>query len=205
MRFGMFVDAACDLPPAFVAKNPVYVLPIPIRVGSRQLIDNRDETATRKFFERVLAAGATDVESQPYGEVELEKLFLDRLVLDYDYVICVTIDTVRSPIFERTQKASFQILTKYRAVRQAAGITGPFAMRVLDSCNMFAAQGVQILELARLIRADTPVTRIFKRMEEVIPQTYGYMIVDDLDTDGRARRTATLSASSARRWAVRST
>jgi DegV family protein with EDD domain len=180
MRFGMFVDAACDLAPEFIAANPVYVLPIPIRVGDRELIDNRDPEVTGKFFDRVLRAGLTDVESKPYSEAELERLFLDKLALEFDYVICLVINGSRSPIFERTQKASFHILTKYRPARAAAGVAGPFAMRVFDSRNMFAAQGVQIQELARLIRADTPVTRIFKRMDEIIPQTYGYMVPADL-------------------------
>jgi fatty acid-binding protein DegV len=180
MRFGMLVDAACDLPPSFVAQHPVHVLPIPIRVADKGLVDDRDEAATRKFYERVLAAGITDVESLPYSETTIETLFVDKLVLDFDYVVCLAIDSKHSPIYERLQKSSFPILTRYRAARQAAGMAGPFAMRVLDSGSLFAGQGVQALELARLFRADTPVTRIFKRMEEIIAQTYTYVVPDDL-------------------------
>jgi DegV family protein with EDD domain len=176
----MLVDAACDLPPAFLAENPVHVLPVPIRVTDKIVTDTRDPEVTRRFYEQVLATGITDVESLPYTEEQLVALFLDKLVLDFDYVICLAINSERSPIFERTQKSSFQILTQYRDARQAAGMPGPFAMRVFDSRNLFAGQGVQVLELARLIRADTPVTRIFKRLEEIIPQTYGYLVPDDL-------------------------
>ena len=65
---------------------------------------------------------------------------------------------------------------------------GPFAMRVFDSRNLFAAQGVQIMELARMIRADTPTPRIFRRLEEIIPQTYGYIVPSDLNyLQARAR------------------
>jgi DegV family protein with EDD domain len=180
MRFGIFVDAACDLPSSFVRDNPVYVLPVPIRLGERFVIDDRNEAVTKRFFEKALAAGATDVESQPYSAQELEELFLSKLVLDFDYVICLTIAKSRSPIFERTQAASFQILTRYRPVRERAGVPGPFAMRVFDSQTLFAGQGVQILELGRLLREDTPVTRVFKRMDEIIPQTYAYLVPTDL-------------------------
>lgn len=180
MRLGMLVDAACDLPRAFIAQNPIRVLPIPIRVGDRELVDVRDEEDTKAFSQRILAARITDAQIQPYTEDQLEALFLERLVLDFDYVICLTIAAQRSPIFERAQKFSFQILTKYKPLRQSAGMPGPFAMRVFDSRNMFAAQGVQVMELARLIRADTPVTRIFRRMEEIIPETYGYIVPSDL-------------------------
>ena len=180
MRLGMLIDAACDLPRAFIAQNPIRVMPIPIRIGGRERVDVRDEAATKDFFLHVLAAGVTDVESRPYAEVQLEALFLPRLVLDFDYVICLTIASLRSPIFESAQKFSFQIITKYKPLRQAENVPGPFAMRVFDSRNMFAGQGVQIMELARLIRADTPVSRIVRRMEEIIPHTYGYMVPSDL-------------------------
>jgi DegV family protein with EDD domain len=181
MRLGLLVDAACDLPLAFIAQNPIRVMPIPIRIGDRELVDVRDEEVTKKFSEHILAAGVTDVEVRPYSEEQLEALFLERLVVDFDYVLCVTITSQRSPIFATAQKFSFQIITKYKAVRQAAGVSGPFAMRVFDSGNMFAAQGVQVMELARMIRADTPVTRIVRRMEEVVAQTYCYIVPADLD------------------------
>jgi len=189
VRLGILVDAACDLPLAFIARNPIRVVPIPIRIGDREVVDVRDEDTTGKFFEHILAAGVTDAMVHPYAVEQLEALFLERLVIDFDYVICLGIASQRSPIFETMQKFAFQILTKYKPLRQAAGVSGPFAMRVFDSGNMFAAQGVQVLELARLIRADTPVTRINQRMEEVIAQTYGYMVPSDLDyLHARTRR-----------------
>ena len=85
----------------------------------------RDEEVTKKFSEHVLAAGITDVEVRPYSEEQLEALFLERLVVDFDYVLCVTITSQRSPIFATAQKFSFQIITKYKAVRQTAGVPGP--------------------------------------------------------------------------------
>jgi DegV family protein with EDD domain len=189
MRFGIFIDAACDLPSAFIAANPVHVLPIPVRVDDKLFSDTRDEGATRRFYQRVLAGAVVDAETQPYSEAQLEKLFLDKLVLRFDYVICLVISRAESPLFERVQKASFQILTKYRAVRAQAGIEGPFAMRAFDSESVFAAQGVQVQELVRLIRAGTPVTRVLKRIEEIVPQTYGYMVPADLRyIEARARR-----------------
>jgi DegV family protein with EDD domain len=189
MRLGILVDAACDLPREFIAQNPIRVMPIPIRIGDREVVDVRDEEDTRQFAEDVLAAGIVDAEIRPYDPEQLESLFLERIVIDFDYVICMTFAARGSPIFEHTQKFAFQILTKYKPLRLTAGVPGPFAMRVFDSGNMSAAQGAQVMELARLIRADTPVTRIVRRMEEVIPQTYGYIVPSDLRyLQARARR-----------------
>ncbi len=189
MRLGLLIDAACDLPREFIARNPIRVIPIPIHVGDHELIDVRDEAETKDFFDRVLIGSGTDADSRPYTDDQLVALFLERLVLDFDYVICLTISARRSPIFENAQKFSFQVITKYKPLREAASVAGPFAIRVFDSRNMFAAEGVQVMELARLIRADTPVTRIFSRLEEIIPQTYGYMVPSDLKyLNARARQ-----------------
>jgi len=180
MRLGMLVDAACDLPLPFIAQNSIRVVPIPIRIGDREVVDVRDEDITRKFYDLVLGTGVTTATIHPYAGEQLEALFLPRLAIDFDYVICLTVASQRSPIFESMQKFAFQMLTKYKPLRQAAGASGPFAMRVFDSRNLFAAQGVQVMELARLIRADTPVARILQRMEEIVPQTYGYIVPSDL-------------------------
>lgn len=181
MRLCMLVDAACDLPLAFIAQNPVRVIPIPLRVGDREMVDVRDPSDTQAFSEKFLEAGMADAEIRPYAEEQLEALFLRPLVVDFDYVICVTITSQRSPIFATAQKFAFQIITKCKPLREEAAVSGPFAMRVFDSQNMFAAQGVQAMELARMIRADTPMPRIFRRLEEIIPQTYGYIVPSDLD------------------------
>ena len=180
MRLGILVDAACDLPRAFIAQNPIRVVPIPIRIGRRERVDVRDDADTKDFFLNVLAAGETDVEFRAFTEDQLEALFLPRLVFDFDYVMCLTMASKRGPFFERAQKFLFQIIAKHKALRQAQKTPRPFAMRVFDSGNLYAGQGVQVMEMARLIRADTPTKRIVRRMEEIIPQTCSYMVPSDL-------------------------
>ena len=151
MRIGIVVDATCDLPPDFLARHKVVVMPITLRFGDRLLEDARDPVATRLFY-AAQADGQKDdfAESTAFSPEQIEQLFLERLVVDYDYVFCLTITSARSPIYDHALQASRSILNKYRTSRRAAGLPDRFGLAVVNSRNMFAGQGVQAAEAIRL-------------------------------------------------------
>ncbi|WP_227493157.1 DegV family protein, partial [Pseudomonas aeruginosa] len=138
MRIGLVVDATCDLPPEFLAAHGIRVMPIGIRLGEQRLIDRRDPDTTLSFYRDHLPKVGSKDGSQPLSAAELQQWFLDELVTDFDYVVCLTVDSLRSPIFEHATQASFGLLQHYHERRHAAGIAGPFTLRVLDSHSVFA-------------------------------------------------------------------
>jgi fatty acid-binding protein DegV len=77
-------------------------------------------------------------------------------------------------------QASFAILNDYKPVRQAAGHNSPFALRVIDTQNLFAAQGITAVEAVRMRTAGANVQQIRVRLEELAQNTHGYMIPRDL-------------------------
>jgi len=68
----------------------------------------------------------------------------------------------------------------YKPIRQAAGHTSPFALRVLDTQNLFAAQAVTAVEAVRLREAGASVQAMRERLEELAGNVHGYMIARDL-------------------------
>lgn len=180
MRIGIVVDSACDLPQDFIAANNLVVLPITVRIGEAVLADHRDEEATLSFLQAHVAERGHEAETTPFWVNQIRDLFLQRLVIDYDHVFCLTISKLRSQIFENATQASFAILNDYKPIRQAAGHTSPFALRVIDTLNLFAAQGVTAVEAVRMRAADANVAQIRARLEELAENTYGYMIPRDL-------------------------
>lgn len=125
MRIGLVVDATCDLPPEFLAAHGIRVMPIGIRLGEQRLIDRRDPDTTLSFYRDHLPKVGSKDGSQPLSAAELQQWFLDELVTDFDYVVCLTVDSLRSPIFEHATQASFGLLQHYHERRHAAGIAGP--------------------------------------------------------------------------------
>lgn len=180
MRIGLVVDSACDLPRDFLEREQVEVLPITVRIGDAVQVDHRDEAQTLAFLESHIAERGANAETTPYTPEQIRDLFLERLVVEYDYVFCMTITGSRSPIFANAQKASYMILNDYKQPRATAGNTTPFALRVIDTQNLFCAQGILPVEAARLRAAGEPALRIRTRLEELANHTYGYLVPRDL-------------------------
>jgi DegV family protein with EDD domain len=180
MRIGLVVDSACDLPRDYYTQHDIHILPITVRIGDATLADQRDEAATLDFLRAQIAERGAEAETIPYSVQQIQDLFLQRLVIDYDYVFCMTITKTRSPIFDNAMQASFAILNEYRATRTAAGHDTPFALRVIDSQNLFAAEGILPVEAVRLRDAGEGAPKIRARLEHLALHTHGYMVPRDL-------------------------
>lgn len=180
MRIGLVVDSACDLPKDFIEDNRIEILPIAVRIDDALQVDYRDQAATLSFLHSHIAERGTSAETIPYTVEQIRDLFLQRLVIDYDYVFCMTITGSRSPIFDNARQASFAILNEYRAIRSAAGNATPFALRVIDTQNLFCAQGILPVEAVRLRDAGEGPGKIRARLEHLALHTYGYLVPRDL-------------------------
>jgi len=180
MRIGLVVDSACDLPVDYLQANDITVLPITVRIGDAVLADHRDEQATLHFLHTQIAQRGAEAETMPFTVEQIHDLFLQKLVIDYDYVFCMTITRTRSPIFDNAQQASFAILNDYKPVRAAAGNTTPFALRVIDTQNLFSAQGITAVEAVRLRAAGEGAPKIRARLENLALYTHGYLVPRDL-------------------------
>jgi DegV family protein with EDD domain len=180
MRIGIVVDSACDLPQDYIKNNDIVVLPITVRIGDAVLADHRDEEATLSFLHAHVAERGHEAETIPFTVNQIRDLFLERLVIDYDHVFCMTITKTRSPIHDNAMQASFAILNDYKPVRQAAGHNSPFALRVIDTQTLFAAQGITAVEAVRMRAAGDNVQHIRTKLEYLAANSHGYMIPRDL-------------------------
>ncbi|MGH8456618.1 MAG: DegV family protein [Stenotrophobium sp.] len=180
MRIGVVVDATCDLPQEFFSEHHISVLPVTIRLGDETVIDARDPEITRRFYAEQLDAKGLDAETIPFSAEQIRQKFLDRIVVDYDYVFCITITSNRSPIFENATRASFAILNDYKNIRAKAGVSGPFALRVVDSKSMFCGTGLLAAEAAKLSQAGAAPNDIRRRLDDLRENICGYMVPSDL-------------------------
>ncbi len=181
MRIGIVVDSPCDLPENYLQEHNISILPTTVRMGSAVLADYRNPEAALQFLQTHLAERGWEAESSPFSVEQIRELFLSKLVIDYDFVFCLTITKTRSQIFENAQQASFAILNEYKEPRMAAGNNSPFALRVIDTQNLFAAQGVLAVEAVRLRAAGEGTPKIRARLENLALHTQGFLIPRDLN------------------------
>jgi DegV family protein with EDD domain len=180
MRIGLVVDATCDMPSDILERYNVVVLPITVKIGEVVMADMRDAQATLNFLESDIAQRGVEAETESFSVTQIHDLFLNRLVIDFDFVFCLTVMKNRSPIHDNAMQASFAILNDYKPIRIAAGHKTPFALRVVDTQNVFAAQGVTLIEAAEMIAAGEQPPKIRARIDYLVQHTQGYLVVRDL-------------------------
>ncbi|HET8900032.1 MAG TPA: DegV family protein [Rhodanobacteraceae bacterium] len=181
MRIGIVVDSTCDLPRPFIDEHRITLLPITVHLDDEDFVDVRDPDATAAYYRGSAGQRGHAAETEPLSVAAIKALFLDRLVLDYDCVFCLTVSASRSPVHERASQASFAILKDYRAIRQQSGNNAPFLLRVIDTRNLFAGQGVSAVEAIKLIAAESSPGRIRERLEVLTNHTYAYAMPRDLN------------------------
>jgi DegV family protein with EDD domain len=179
-RIGIVVDAACDLPESFFASPDVAVLPVTVQVGNMTYVDQHSPDSTLRFLREQDGGRGVTAVSTPQTAAEMQSMFMERFALDYDSVYCLTISSTRSQIHDHAMQGSVQALPHIREARAAAGVQRPFQMRVIDTKNLFAAQGIPALALRDLLDSDLSSKDIRDRLYQVIDATYGYLVVDDL-------------------------
>ncbi|RDS79107.1 DegV family EDD domain-containing protein [Dyella monticola] len=177
---GLAIDASCDLPQDFLQQHGIAVMPIAVRVDKASFKDNRDPAEIARFLNLKLGSRSHSAETEPCSVEDVQKLFLEQLVLENDCVFCLTITATRSPIYDNVVKASFAVLKNYRGVREPAGITGPFLMRILDTRSLFAGSAPCVVEAVRLIQANETPAAIRERLAYIAENSYGYMLPRDL-------------------------
>jgi DegV family protein with EDD domain len=180
MRIGVVADASCDLPYEFFQQHRIDILPISLRLGDEVVEDRREPEMTARFYREQLADKGLDAETAAFSAEQIRARFLERIVLDYDYVFCITVMSTRSTIFENATKASFAILNDYKTVRADAGVSGPFALRVVDSKTMFSGTGVLVAEAAKMAQAGAQPNDVRKRLDDLREHVCGYMVPGDL-------------------------
>src|SRR6185312_5543641 len=98
MRMGLAIDAACDLSQAFLEQHDIAVMPITVKIDRETFMDDRKPGELQRFIDRRLGSRSHSAETEPCPVEEVQKLFLEKLVLEQDCVFCLTITATRSRI-----------------------------------------------------------------------------------------------------------
>jgi DegV family protein with EDD domain len=180
MRIGIAIDVSTDVSREFELAHGIQVLPSTLHLDGRPQVYDRDPQTGLAFYREKLLERFPEAQSTPFSAAEIEQLFLQRLVLDYDYVFLITLTGTRSKTFENAHRASLTILRDCQNIRARHGIEGPFALQVVDSQSLFTGPALLAWEAVNMARARRSPVDIRKRLAELVPQAHAYLVPDDL-------------------------
>lgn len=179
MRVGVIVDSSCDLPKSYFEHHNIQIIPMTIIGGDKPFFDYRDKEQTDKFGIMVKKHKGT-YDSQPPTKEEIEYYFLTKAIYEYEYVLFVTASSYRSKTYDNANAAIAKVLPKYRHLREKAGLSGNFQVRVIDSQSLLAGQGVVVSEIINCLYSGTNGLEVTEKALQIANHTQAYLVPHDL-------------------------
>lgn len=180
MRVGLIVDSACDLPYEFRRKHDLFVLPVTAVIDGQTYIDEHEPVRTQEFYQSGLLQKGHHAETQAFSPQQIHDLFMEKIVTQFDVAICETVTRSRSLIFQNATEAMNTVMSHYEEARKAAGRDGKFSMRVIDSKQIFAGQGLLAAHTLSLIEQKLSKNALRNEVETFTDKIYTCVIPRDL-------------------------
>ncbi len=181
MKVGVVIDASCDLPQTYIAEHGLEMLPGLLQFDDKKLLDNRDPRETLSYYRRFIADKSISASTRAWGVESIRDLFLEDLILRYDRVLVLCVSASRGSVYANATEASYAILQGYRQRREAAGLTEPFSLRVLDTNSVGPGEGVIAHEAVEMIANEAPpFERLRRSVKDLTRLSVTYLVPNDL-------------------------
>ncbi|MBZ0334130.1 DegV family protein [Marinobacter sp. AL4B] len=196
MRVGLIVDSACDLPHEFATKHGLFILPVTAIINGETYIDTHDSVLTQQFYQGGLLEKGHHAETEAFSVEQIHDLFMEKIVPEYDIAICETVTRSRSQIYHNASDAMHTVMANYETARKASGRPGKFSMRVIDSKQIFAGQGLLAAHTLKLIKQKVSKNALKYEVETFSDNIFTCVIPRDIHyIRERARRRGDKSVS----------
>lgn len=177
MSVAIVTDSTADLPPELTRSRSITVVPLTLNFEGKSLLDGVD-IRPDEFYRRLPAATIHPTTSQPSPGRFAEAYA--SLLTDHDSVVSIHI--------------SEKLSGTYASARQAADMTDPMRVRVVDSELVSMSLGLITLAAATLASSGADVETIEAKVIDMRPHVQTYFSVATLEFLRRGGRIGRASA-----------
>jgi DegV family protein with EDD domain len=164
-------DSGADIPADEVERLRIHVVPVRLSFGDREYLDGVS-LSPAAFYEMLSQAGEAPLTSQPPAQ-DFSRVY--SLLTSHGYAVI-------------SVGLSEQLSGTTAAARQAAGRVGSADVRVIDSLNATAGQGLLAMAAAEAAIEGLSADEIEALLLDLIPRTRVFAVVDDLSYAVRGGR-----------------
>lgn len=180
--FVIISDGSCDLPLNIVKENNIIVVPFYISYDGNNYLKEIEEIKVREVYQTMHENSSITLKTTLPSINDYEKVFKAHLEKDLD-IICVCISTKFSGSYNSAISAKHKCLEKYPDAR----------IEVIDSMFATAAQGLLVLELARMKKDNKTFDDIIEITKKLIRTGRVYFTIENLEYLRRGGRIGKLS------------
>ncbi len=168
----VMTDSTCDLPPAWVRRFDLRVVPTYVHFGQQSFADDGVQLTRTDFYQRMVTSSVLPTTSAgPPGEV-LE--VMRQALIDADQVVALTAPAALSGIFN--------------TFRLAAEQTDPARVTLIDSRMTSMGLGWQVVIAAEMAQAGASPAEIEAAMERIQPRCEVWAALETLEYVRRSGR-----------------
>ncbi|HOT95935.1 MAG TPA: DegV family protein [bacterium] len=171
----LVTDSSCDLPPAWVEKYHIHLVPVLIHIGEESYRD-RDEISSRDFYKHLESGKVRLRTSQPpvASFINLYK----KLAEQYESILSIHLSEALSGTIQGARLAARELAAEV-----------PIA--VVNSRTTSAGLGLVVHEAARMIESGLSLAELKERIEEVALRVRFFVAIPTLKylvRSGRVRK-----------------
>ena len=170
-------DSTADLPPALASSRSITVVPLTLNFDGRSLLDGVDITPG-EFYRKLPSAATHPTTSQPSPGRFAETY--NELLATHDAIVSIHI--------------SEKLSGTYDSAKQAADMTDPQRVHVVDSQVVSMSLGLVVLGAASLASSGADAEAIVEKVEALRPFVHTYFSVATLEFLRRGGRIGRASA-----------
>ncbi|MFZ6029140.1 MAG: DegV family protein [Chloroflexota bacterium] len=178
LSVAVVTDSIADVPEAFVAANPVFVVPAIVVIGGESLEDGKD-ISREEYYSRLPALKPAPTTAAP-AVGTFEQLYQDILSQGYEKVISLHAPVALTAIYRSAYIAS-----------QRFGEN----VRVFDCGQLTLGLGFQVMALVEALRAGACLDEALERMAATRRRIHLVAMLDTLEYIRRSGRVSWAAAS----------
>jgi DegV family protein with EDD domain len=165
-RIRVVTDSACDLSAELARERDITVVPLSIRFGTEEFVDG-STLSTDEFWARCAASPVLPETSAP-SPGAFQQAFEAAAADGYDGVLCINL--------------SAKVSATHQAAAAAAKLMSDrIEVRTVDSRSLTMGLGLMVLDVADLAGTGATLDQAEARVEQLIPRTKVFGVVDTLE------------------------
>lgn len=185
-RILFLTDSAADIPKALREELGIRVLPFPIAMGDRELLDGEDFTP-EQFYQALVEAPQIPTHAQLTG-YQFQQCYEQALQEGYTHLIYTSINAKASSTYQNAVQARDEFFADHPEAREKLDI------RVIDSRTYTMAYGYAVAEGARMAAAGAQADEVEAFIQDWVDHARVLFVPFDLKF---AKKSGRVSAAAA--------
>jgi fatty acid-binding protein DegV len=172
----LVVDAACDLPTAWLHRNKIVVIPLTIKLGDAQTLDVRDDAQSALFVKHLRQRPKASANSESLTPTEIRDRIQPHMAPTLEHVLQISFAAGYSHSHLYALRATQALVLIHGKVRRTIGNRTPLKAWVFDSKTGLTGTALLLAYAAQLRDRGVSAAEIVPALDQLREQVHTLVV-----------------------------